>query len=422
MSVKLFTVVLGLAITSPLLAETTAESSVVKDTIACSIEELWQKTLNYHLLLKSKQNEVEIAKAALKQEKLWDNPQVSFSHNVNNPVTHRYFETNKDGETDIQISQRIYIAGQRGERIHVANEEWHRTKYEQKDLERLLCRDLSKQMIQLFSLQQKGKVVEDEIESMNQILQAYDEQKEKGNISKIEIMRISGMRLQLLQEMANLLAEMTSLQQSIKLMSGLDSETKIFPVIDYAKTVLSLSRTGLAEIKMNLDDRVDMLAGKHDILSAEHLVRLQKANAFPEVNLTGEWDKNGNIGRNYFAIGVSFSLPLFNRNQGNIKSAKVALHSKRILQSWNLQQAGSEIDALWEKIQMNLNIIREAEKHQSLEKERMFDVIRRQYMKRNISLLELLDYYQTYKNTHFLIIDSKQEVLLGMADMDLKIQ
>ena len=43
-------------------------------------------------------------------------------------------------------------------------------------------------------------------------------------------------------------------------------------------------------------------------------------------------------------------------------------------------------------------------------------------MKRNISLLELADYYQTYKNTHFLMMDSQKDVLIGMAEMGINIQ
>ena len=337
-------------------------------------------------------------------------------------MTHRYFEFNKEGQTDIQISQRIYIAGQRGERIRMASEEMSRAQYGQLDAERLMRKELSGQMVQLFTLQQKVDVVQKEVLSMDTILQAYEEQKAKGNVSSIEIMRISGLRLQLLQEKAELMAGITRLQQSIRLMGGLDAQTVIVPKIDYAANAAMLEKIQLSTMKRELSDRSDIRADEHEVKSAEHHVKLQKANALPEINLTGEWDKNGSIGRNFFAFGVTFSLPVLNRNQGNIRAARASLNSKRLLQDWNLRQAHSEMEIAWEKLQMDLAIVKEAEKHQGMEIDRMLEEVQAQYMKRNISLLELADYYQTYKNTHFLMMDSQKEVLIGMAEMGINIQ
>lgn len=190
MRIRSLTILWALVIQCPIFAYAGGESIVSRDSVACSIEEMWQRTLHHHLLLNAKQKEVEVAKASLAQEKLWENPQISLSHNINNPVTHRYFEFNKEGQTDIQISQRIYIAGQRGERLRMASEEMSRAQYEQLDAERLMRKELSGQMVQLFTLQQKVDVVPKEVLSMDTILQAYEEQKAKGNVSSIEIMRI----------------------------------------------------------------------------------------------------------------------------------------------------------------------------------------------------------------------------------------
>lgn len=422
MRIRSLTILWALVIQCPIFAYAGGESIVSRDSVACSIEEMWQRTLHHHLLLNAKQKEVEVAKASLAQEKLWENPQISLSHNINNPVTHRYFEFNKEGQTDIQISQRIYIAGQRGERIRMASEEMSRAQYGQLDAERLMRKELSGQMVQLFTLQQKVDVVQKEVLSMDTILQAYEEQKAKGNVSSIEIMRISGLRLQLLQEKAELMAGITRLQQSIRLMGGLDAQTVIVPKIDYAANAAMLEKIQLSTMKRELSDRSDIRADEHEVKSAEHHVKLQKANALPEINLTGEWDKNGSIGRNFFAFGVTFSLPVLNRNQGNIRAARASLNSKRLLQDWNLRQAHSEMEIAWEKLQMDLAIVKEAEKHQGMEIDRMLEEVQAQYMKRNISLLELADYYQTYKNTHFLMMDSQKDVLIGMAEMGINIQ
>lgn len=44
----------------------------------------------------------------------------------------------------------------------------------------------------------------------------------------------------------------------------------------------------------------------------------------------GEYDKNGSIGHNYFAVGLSVAVPLWSRNRGNIRSAQAALEQAAI--------------------------------------------------------------------------------------------
>ena len=104
-------------------------------------------------------------------------------------------------------------------------------------------------------------------------------------------------------------------------------------------------------------------------------VSLQKSLAFPEVSLKGSYDRAGNFCDNYFAVGLSISVPVFNRNQGNIKSARLA-----VLQNTN---------------RVNSN-----------------------YQKRNISLLEFIDYYQAYKETCLQLYQTEKDVFLAMEEVN----
>lgn len=401
------------------------------------VEEAWQMVQRNYLPLQLKGKDVEMAIADRKQEQLWDNPEISISHNINNPVTHRYFEMNRDGETDVQLSQRIYIGGQRNERVRKATANLHRTEYEQADAQRLMRRELSQLMVNLASLQQKMAVIDKEIDSASKILKAYEEQLAKGNVAAVEVVRIRSQRIQLLQEKTSLCNDIHELQQQLRLMTGwkgtngadgkntadaTDAPLAINPDIDYNATVALLATTNKPAILKALDSRADLLADQQDIASAYHDVKLQKANALPELNITGEWDKNGNIGHNYFAVGVSLSLPLFNRNQGGRKSAAAALDAKQMQQEWNKREAQSEIERNWDKLMLAQQMAQEMSKHLEGDNEQMMAQMETQYLRHNISLLELLDYYETYKENHYLAIESKRDVLLAMTELDLEIK
>ena len=54
-------------------------------------------------------------------------------------------------------------------------------------------------------------------------------------------------------------------------------------------------------------------------------LQLQKATAVPDVSLSLNYDKYGSYGTNYLGGGIEFNLPFFNRNQGGIKQARIAI-------------------------------------------------------------------------------------------------
>lgn len=87
-----------------------------------------------------------------------------------------------------------------------------------------------------------------------------------------------------------------------------------------------------SEQVVNVDQLIS-IAGQHsDVMMARNQAEQAKASldvsksqAWPEVHITGQYDRNADYFPNYFAVGVSLSVPLFNRNQGNIRSAKARI-------------------------------------------------------------------------------------------------
>ena len=77
--------------------------------------------------------------------------------------------------------------------------------------------------------------------------------------------------------------------------------------------------------------------------AARHALKWQRSQGLPQLAVQGEYDKNGNIGHNFYAVGLSVALPLWNRNRGNIRSAVVwavydAARNKRPLCNMDLHR------------------------------------------------------------------------------------
>jgi cobalt-zinc-cadmium efflux system outer membrane protein len=66
------------------------------------------------------------------------------------------------------------------------------------------------------------------------------------------------------------------------------------------------------------------LANKYLLDQNNHNLALQKAMAVPDITIGSTYDQHSSYANNYVGLEISLPLPLFNRNQGNIKNAKLA--------------------------------------------------------------------------------------------------
>jgi cobalt-zinc-cadmium efflux system outer membrane protein len=124
----------------------------------------------------------------------------------------------------------------------------------------------------------------------------------------------------------------------------------------------------------------------------------QKALAVPDVTLGPNFDKNSNYTPNYVGLGISLPLPVFDRNQGNIKAARWQLKAEEA----NMQLADVELsnnvvsayNKLKNTLQLNANIPSGFYEDYGT----LFNKVVQSYRDRQISMVEFIDYFDTYKD------------------------
>ena len=200
---------------------------------------------------------------------------------------------------------------------------------------------------------------------------------------------------------------------------GLEADETFELVFD--ASVLKQMDTGavpFAELSERLAGRPDMKMARTNIQVSRANVSLQKSLAFPEVSLKGSYDRAGNFCDNYFAVGLSISVPVFNRNQGNIKSARLAVLQNTNREELARRQAETELFTSYARLEKAVKLYRSS----NFELERDFGTIiegvNSNYQKRNISLLEFIDYYQAYKETCLQLYQTEKDVFLAMEEVN----
>ena len=409
-----------------------------------TIDEVDSLAAQHNLQLKTLQLEVDAAEGQLAQARKYENPEVQLMHNIQNPNNRRWFDVGYDGETDVQISQPIPIGGQYKNKVKQARASLNATKAGYQ-AEKINVRwEARTAFIDLYNVQQKLKVYDKEIASVEKIRKAFDEQAAKGNVSKMETFRIAAMLNQLRGEKMELMLQENNIQKDLKLLLNLKDEAEKVAEMDENAAICGvaellaklqakqqakqqaeilpaqssvLSSAKSSVLSSFLQNHPEIVQAKYQEESAQHAVSVEKSEALPRISLNGEWDKNGSIGHNFFAVGATISLPLWNRNQGNIRSAKAQYAQAAIERQQRENELQASFRLHYQATLQNLNLVEEQKQQLSTSIEQLLSAAEEQFLKRNISVIEFVDLYGSYRDTQFMLQDAKAQLLKSCEEL-----
>lgn len=165
--------------------------------------------------------------------------------------------------------------------------------------------------------------------------------------------------------------------------------------------------------------RSDVLMARNQTEQAKATLDVRKSQAWPEIHITGQYDRNAGYFPNYFAIGVSLSVPLFNRNQGNIRSAKARIAQCEQDYAGTIAKAQNEVAVAKDNFLRSLSLDKSVS--DNFDKENittLFQSVNENYRKRNISLLEFVDFYKTYKEAMLEISNVREKVFIAAEELN----
>lgn len=387
--------------------------------VRLSLDDALERFAACNLSLIAERYHVDMAEAQVTQAKLFENPVISFEQNVYNRNNGKYFDLGKEGEAVVEIEQLIYIAGQRNKRVRLEKLNKEMAVYQFEEVIRTLRGELKEKFVDLYYTRKSLSVYDREIGYLSTVLDVYKEQNAKGNVSLLEKSRIQALLLSLKQERNGISNEAVALEGDLRLLLGLKREEVPEPLFDEsALDRIELEKLPLAELSARMAGRPDLKQAEAGIRASEADVRLQWSLAFPEVSLKGAYDRAGNFCNNYFAIGLSVSVPLFNRNQGNIKSARLSVLRNNTLAEQARRQADNELFACYTKLAKALELYRSSDYELERDFDRIIEGVNAGFRKRNISLLEFIDYYEAYKETCLQLYGMKRDVVMAAEGLN----
>ena len=384
-----------------------------------SLKDAEKMFLERNLSLIAERYNIDKTQAQVTQARLFDNPVISLEQNVYNRLNGKYFDVGKEGEATAEIEQVINLAGQRNKRVRLEKVNKEIAEHQFEEVLRTLRSELNKTFVEIcFSTRSIG-IYDKEIESLSLLMKAFREQQNKGNISLLESSRLESLLLSLRKEKNEQENNLVNLRGELNLLLSLPAGQEINLLLD--DNILKQVDTAavpFADMDNMLSVRPDLKMVHSSVTAAKANLKLQRSMAAPEFSIKGMYDRAGNFINNYFAVGVSVSVPIFNRNQGNIKSAKIDIMQNGKEEEYAIEKARRELYAAYSQLQKAVELYRSSNDELEHNFGRLIEGVNENFRKRNISMLEFIDYYQSYKETCLQLYELKKDVFLAMENLN----
>lgn len=370
------------------------------DTLNISLPEIERIFLHSNLSVIGQYYQINEARTAIITARLFDNPELSLETQLYNPQTRRFFETSKaNGQYQGSVSQLVKLAGKRNKNIQLAQTGVKLAEYEYYDLLRTLKYQLRTAFYKNYYAQQSAKLYSWQIASLQQLVNVSDEQLRSGNLALKDVVRIKSLLYSLQAEFNILQNEIADTESVLCLMTGISAgKVLVLTPVPAPKTDKEpLQVTYPQLLDSALLNRADLRLSQTGISFAEQNLKVQQANAVPDVTVSLVYDLKSSFPENYTGLGIHIPIPLFNRNQGEIKKAKIAIEAgkNRLRQQEEIlkNQVYNSYSAFLRTEQLYAGIDRSF----ASDFDRLITGVIKNFRNRNLSLLEFTDFYESYK-------------------------
>ncbi len=390
-----------------------------EDTLRLSRSEAEAMFLKENLLLVAEKMKISGAEALVQQAKLWPNPNFTLDQ-VNlwatrgqtggqEVVPPLWGNFGRNRQFGAELEQLIETAGKRRKEVAAERVGVEMAAAEFSDLLRELKLKLRNSMTGLQVVQERKLNEEARLSSVRSLAQAYQNQVNQGNIPRNEAARLRALELEIRKELREIAESSFERQVELKQLLNLDPE-RVLMITDPLTPDTARYRLLSAEQLRSETDRPDLKVTQLEETYYGKVLALEQARRVPDVTLRAQYDRNGNTMLNFFGIGASIDLPVFTRNQGNIQHAGVNLRKAGVRVQQQELIINTEIVQARQALKNALDFYHGMEQNYNETLDELLGVYTRNFMNRNISMLEYLDFSDTYRNSKQILIEAGKEV------------
>ena len=399
----LLTTLAGCLLSIPAWSAERAESVEARDlarmvptganVVRLSLDEALALFLKQNLDLLMAKYGIENAKGLQITARLFQNPVLNIgtlSAMTSGQTIHR------SGEIATTVSQLFEMAGKRGFRIESAGFGTQSAEATFEDALRQLSLTVKDAYYRVQLAQRRLALAEENRDRFTRILEVNTIRFKKGYIAEIDLIRIRLQVIDFQSQVIQSIQEGDTARADLRILLNLlpSTEMVLTTELDYRPIdpdIITLRR-------LALDSRPDLRAKR--LAQAQRVadLKLARAYAVPDLTLGGGYTVQGPKGpdnQQQFILNLGIPLPLFNRNQGGIVQAEVAVQSADADLQKTLVQVEGQVDVAYRILVQSKRLV-EAYRGGVLEDARAtLTIVERAYERGGATILDLLDAART---------------------------
>jgi cobalt-zinc-cadmium efflux system outer membrane protein len=408
-------------------ADTRAQSGgeVMPDTLRIHRQDLEARFLRSNLQLLAAHYNVLADSALIRQAGLIDNPVLSTDQNVYS--NKRFFEHYTDangapqGQVFVQVQQLITLGGKRHNNIRLAKSNAVLTRLQFVDLLRSLRQQLRMDFYTLMQLRGNEELYQLQLQQLEKLQTGVDAQFQAGNVARKDVLRVQALQVSTQQEMAENGKKVSDIQAELRTLLGVKENIYILPIPDANDTLATLPAQQLPDLIDLAKQNNSAYKIEQEQLSNRQInLAYQKSLAVPDLTVAPSFDQNSNYTKNYWGLGLSVPIPLLNRNQGNIRSARYQIDQERT----SLDEAGirlqNDVQNAYQKLRLTLITNSPKQREFYANYAQLYNNVVESYTRRQISLLEFVDYFRDYEEVRESLL--RQQFNIHEAQEELNYQ
>ncbi len=371
------------------------------DTLRLDLPTAERMFLERNLALVAAKYDISISKALEEQAGKWENPVLQTDQNIY--AGNRFFAHGKDasgqiqGQYFIQIQQLIKTAGKRSKLINMAATTTRIAELQFGEMMRSLKYQLRTSFYANTLQQDLYRLQKEQMAVLQPLLKGMQAQLDGGNIAQRDYLRIQSMIVSLQQDMAATLRNVNEWQVVLKSLLQTTDDAFVQTI-----ALKELPQPGDLQFEALLEKakqyNTAYLIQKESVTLQQQNLLYQKALKVPDITVGTSYDHNSNYAPHYWGIGFSLPLPIFNKNQGNIKAAQFSVKQEEN----NMLQAGDQLNI---QVQGALLKLRTAMQWQQDDQKdfynkygQMLQKMTQSYQTKQIGLLEFTDFFNSYRD------------------------
>ncbi|MCX6141124.1 MAG: TolC family protein [Candidatus Kapabacteria bacterium] len=338
--------------------------------------------------------------ADAKQTGLFDNPQFNAEVPLYTKSKNTWFDVGAQGQFALLIQQNIPLSGARGYAQEAGSLRAQAASSDVVQHERGLLLDAYGAYSTLVYARRSYVSLTRQLDLLRGLIKGLDEQLGKGNVALRDVLRIKAAYYAINDERTSILSDIRDARAILEVATGVQG---IIVPIETEMDSTAISRL----LNANTDALVDS-AMKHRADVASALLALQSAEAantaaqrkgVPSPTVGLMYDQAGSYAPNYYALTLSVPIPAIDRNQWASEATNARIIEARARLDQQRLAVRAEVIAAVNRLQTYQDELENIDPSFVRLAEELTNAIIDNYRKGNVSLLEFVDFIETYNGS-----------------------